>query len=177
MFSFIFDIIKTILNYPPIYRIRRNHGLEHATLYILARRFPRKSMAGHSDLNGFWLLGELPTEAVRDATTEAELRLRAGEQELAVHPNCGTNFVAAGALSGLAAFAALFGAGRRTRDRLERLPLAVSLATIALIFGQPLGKLLQEHVTTSGELEELQVVEIKPAQRGKMKAHRVTTRG
>ncbi len=177
MFKFVSDFIKTLVNYPPISRIRRNHGLEHATLYVLARRYPQTSMAGHSDLNGFWLLGDLPTESVVAAISEAEQRLRAGEHDLAVHPNCGTNFVAAGALSGLAAFAALFGAEKKTRDRLERLPLAISLATFALIFAQPLGKLLQQHVTTSGELGGLKVLRIQPARRGRMEAHRVTTRG
>jgi len=170
-------IFGTIVNYPPISRIRRNHGLEHATLYVLARQFPQRSMAGHSDINGFWLLGDLPTEAVTAAISEAEERLRAGEHGLAVHPNCGTNFVTAGILSGLAAFAALFGAEKRTRDKLERLPLAISLATIAMIMAQPLGKVVQEYLTTSGELEGLEVLQIKPTRQGSLLAHRVTTKG
>ena len=60
-------------------------------------------MAGHSTAAGFRLMGEIPTEAVQSAVEEALRRLQAGESKLAVHPNCGTNFVTAGTLSGLAA--------------------------------------------------------------------------
>ena len=161
----------------PFSRIRRNHGLEHATIHILSRRFPHTSMAGHSDADGFWLLGDLPTEAVQQAVAEALRRLRAGEHELAVHPNCGTNLVTAGTLAGLAGGLAMMGTGRRWRDRLERLSLAASLATLALLVAQPLGIFLQREVTTSGDPETLEVVDITPTRRGRMKAHRVRTRG
>ncbi|MGW8250301.1 MAG: hypothetical protein ACWGO1_06635, partial [Anaerolineales bacterium] len=62
-------------------------------------------------------------------------------------------------------------------DRVERLPLAATLATLTLIASQPLGMLLQERVTTSGELESLEVVKITPSRRGRMRAHRVLTEG
>ena len=71
----------------------------------------------------------------------------------------------------------MWGVGPRKRDKLERLPLVATLATLALIAGQPLGMLLQRYITTSGEPGELEVVEVVPAQRGRMKAHRVITRG
>jgi hypothetical protein len=151
--------------------------LEHATLHILSQRHPKLPLAGHSDTRGFWVLGEVSTEDVTSAVQEAMQRMQAGEHNLAVHPNCGTNFVTSGVLASLAAFVAMFGAGRRLRDRLERLPLAASLATIALIISQPLGLRLQERVTTSGELAGLQVVQITPSRRGRMQAHRVLTQG
>lgn len=160
-----------------ISRIRRNHGLEHATLHILAERYPKVSMAGHSNATGFWLLGDVPTEAVESAADEALTRLRAGEHNLAVHPNCGTNFVASGAVAGVAGAAAMFGVGRRLQDKLERLPLAATLATLGLIMAQPLGLMLQEKVTTSGDPGDLEVVEIIPSTKGRIKAHRVVTRG
>jgi hypothetical protein len=53
----------------------------------------------------------------------------------------------------------------------------MSLATMAMIASQPLGFLLQERVTTSGQPEGLEVVDITPTRRGRIKAHRVTTRG
>lgn len=170
-------LLSSVLGSMPVSRIRRNHGLEHATLHILAERYPKLSLAGHSDINGFWLLGDVPTEDVQTAVDEALSRMRAGEHNLAVHPNCGTNFVTAGTFAGIAASLAMFGAGKRTRDKLERIPLAASLATIALIFAQPMGLLFQEHVTTSGQPENLEVTEITPSQRGRIKAHRVLTRG
>lgn len=171
------NAIQSVLNYPAVSRVRRNHGLEHATLHILSQRNPKRPLAGHSDTRGFWVLGDVPTEELQSAVEEAMQRLGAGERQLAVHPNCGTNFATAGIMASLAAFIAMFGVGRRFRDRLERLPLAATLATLALVISQPLGMLLQERVTTSGQLESLRVVKITPNHRGRMRAHRVVTEG
>jgi len=160
-----------------ISRVRRNHGLEHATLHILARRFPQQGLAGHSDTRGFWLVGDVPSHEVEAAVREALARMRAGESGLAIHPNCGTNFATSGILAGVAAYLAVIGVGPRFRDKLERLPLAATLATLALIISQPLGTLLQARYTTSGVPGSLEVVAIHRRKRGKMMAHRVQTRG
>ncbi len=160
----------------PVGLVRRNHGLEHATLQVLAQRHPRLALAGHSDLGGFWIVGNVPTDEVRSAADEALQRLRNGERQLAVHPNCGTNLITAGALTGSAAVFALSGAGPRRRDKLERWPLAIALSTIALIISQPLGLLLQKRVTTSGEPRGLQILSVKSSPRGRVQAHRVSTR-
>lgn len=170
-------LLKRLSEHPVILRIRRNHGLEHATLHVLAQRFPGRSLAGHSDAGGFWLIGDVSTQDVASAIEQARQRLNSGEGNLAVHPNCGTNFVTSGLLAAAAVTLAMLGAGSRKRDQLERFPLAVSLATLALIAAQPLGYLAQEKLTTSGALGELQVVEIIPSRRGKMRAHRVLTEG
>ncbi len=171
------NLINSILGVPAVSSIRRNHGLEHATLHILSQRYPGLSLAGHSSSTGFWLLGDVPTEAVGSAVDEALQRMRAGEHKLAVHANCGTNFVTAGTVAGLAGAAAMFGVGRQFKDKLERLPLAASLATIGLILAQPLGLLVQERITTSGQPGDLEVVNIKATRRGRIQAHRITTRG
>ncbi len=55
--------------------------------------------------------------------------------------------------------------------------MAVMMATFALILAQPVGLLVQERVTTSGEPGDLQVVNITPSTQGRMKAHRVLTEG
>lgn len=161
----------------PVSRLRRNHGLEHATLHVLSEKFPHLSLAGHSDLGGFWLLGDVDLQDVTAAVDEALHRMQAGEHNLSVHPNCGTNYVATGILAGTAAWAGLLGTGRGLREKTERLPLVIGLATLALVFGQPLGMALQARVTTSGKPETLQVVRITAAQRGKVRAHRVETSG
>lgn len=169
--------LTTLLDIPLIARIRRNHGLEHASMHILAQRFPGRSFSGHSDTRGFWLIGDVSTEEVRIAVQEALVRMRAGESNLAVHPNCGTNFVASGILAALAAFVAFLGGGHRLRDRLERLPLAASLAILALIVANPLGLALQRRITTSGEPGALWVVSITSRRRGRLMMHRVLTAG
>jgi len=171
------SILDPILNLPILSRIRRNHGLEHATLHILAKSYQGKKMGGYSDFNGFWLVGDLAAEQVREAVHEALRRMRAGEHNLAVHPNCGTNFATAGSLAGLAGLMGMWRVGTRKRDKLERLPLVATLATLALIFAQPLGLEVQKHFTTSGQPGDLEIVEIIPTQRGRVKAHRILTRG
>ena len=70
---------------------RRNHALEHATLHVLAQEYPNRMLGGHSNPTGFFILGDVPMEAVADAATEALRRLRLGESQLAIHPGCGTN--------------------------------------------------------------------------------------
>ncbi len=169
--------MQTLLETPLLSRIRRNHGLEHATVHILAKRFPGLNIAGHSDTGGFWILGNVPTEEVTEAVTQAHSRLRAGEIKLAVHPGCGTSRVTAGALAGAGSMVALAGVGRRWRDKLERFPLVVLLATLGMIVAEPLGLLIQKRVTTSGHLGNLEIVEVVPHRRRRVMAHRITTRG
>lgn len=171
------NIFQKILGTPAVSSIRRNHGLEHATLHILAQRYPKANMAGHSNSGGFWLLGNVSTEDVKSAVEEALRRMGAGEHNLAVHANCGTNFVTAGTVAGIAGALAMAGVGRRWNERLERLPLAASLATVALILSHPLGMKIQERVTTSGEPGALQVIDIIPTRRGRIQAHQIITRG
>lgn len=153
-------MFEKILNTPTLSRIRRNHGLEHATLQVLARRHPGLPMAGHSTASGFRLIGNLPTSEVEEAVLEALGRLQAGEHRLAIHPNCGTNYVTAGTLAGVAAGLSMLNTGPRRRDVLERLFLAASMATLAMIVGLPLGLRLQEGITVSGKPEGLEVVQI-----------------
>src|SRR5690554_1973752 len=121
----------SLLNQASFSRLRRNHGLEHATIHVLSRMRPQVATAGHSDPGGFWLLGELDTSNVQEATEEALARLRAGERGLAIHPNCGTNLVTASLSSALAGAVAL-GTARNDRERLDRLPLAVLFSMGAL---------------------------------------------
>jgi hypothetical protein len=171
------NFLQSVTRGSSVSRIRRNHGLEHATIHILAKKGARSSLAGYSDSGGFWILGEVSTEDVRSAAEEALRRLRGGERELAIHPNCGTNFVTTGSLAGMAAAAAMLTAGRGWREKAGRVPLAMTAATLALIVAQPLGFYIQEHITTSGDPEGLEIVRISPSRRGRLQAHRVVTRG
>jgi hypothetical protein len=168
--------MDSFLDIPVISRIRRNHGLEHAAIHILSKKHPGVSLVGHSDPSGFWLIGNLKTEQVQDGVQTALDRLRRGERKLAVHPNCGTNFVTSGVFAGLAAAASLLGA-RRATDKFARLPMAMALATLALIAAQPFGFIVQERITTSGDPGELEIAEIIPSRRGRLNAHRIVTRG
>ena len=142
--------MSNLLDSPVILATRRNHGLEHATINILSGHFPGKALAGHSNPVGFFILGNVPTESVREAVTEALARLRNGEARLAVHPGCGTNYVVAGALAGTLAWLGMTGA-KSGRQRLERLPLMILLSALGVMVSQPLAPVIQQRITTSGD--------------------------
>ena len=116
------------------------------------------------------------TEELSDAAHEALRRMKAGEVGLAVHPNCGTNFVTAGIAAGLAAYVGFMGANSGSARR-ERLPLVAALATGALILAQPFGMEIQRHVTTSGEMRGLEIARIERHQRRNVQSFFVTTVG
>ncbi len=169
--------MNPLLELPVFSRIRRNHGLEHATIHLLSRSTPHRPLAGHSDMYGFWILGEVDTEELAETAQSALNRLRAGEHDLAVHPNCGTNFATYGIMAGTAAFLALAGAGSKTKDKLERLPLAATFATLALILAQPLAFRIQRNVTTSGDPRDLRITQVTRTMVAGRTAHRITTEG
>lgn len=153
-------------------RIRRNHGLEHATIHILSESHQGFSAQGNSDHRGFHLniYGDVSEEEVTAAVAEAHRRLNAGERQLAVHPNCGTVLVTTAALAALAAQTVLAAenwrepqAGRvRPESIFNAMPGAIVAVVAALIVGRPLGIRLQERYTVDGDLRDLTVVSVRP---------------
>ena len=168
--------LQPLLRVEMVDRTRRNHGLEHATLTLLAKKIPGLVGAGRSTPNGFYLYGDLSSEAVAEAAQEALDRMKAGEVQLAVHPNCGTNFVTAGFAAGLAAFVGFLGANSR-RARWGRLPMVIGLCSLALIAAHPLGLVIQRDITTSGDMRDLQIAHITRSTRGRLTVHFVATAG
>ncbi|MCY3574233.1 MAG: DUF6391 domain-containing protein [Chloroflexi bacterium] len=166
-----------LLRHPYILRIRRNHGLEHATIHILSRHGHR--LSGRSDSDGFYLLGDVPSEQVESAVNEALERMAAGESELAVHPNCGTNLVTASFLATLVGFAGFAGQSRRQAWR--RFNTAMTVMSLVLMIAPALGGELQRHVTTAGDTGGLQLKAVKrhswqlPFNLGRLVLHRVAT--
>ncbi len=172
------DRFQSFLSAPTVSHIRRNHGLEHATIHVLSARFPNTPLVGRSDTRGFYLFGNVATQAVGQAVGEALERLSAGEARLAIHPNCGTNLLISAALAGGAAFLSLLGTREtRWRERLDRLPVAVATALFGLLLAQPLGTAAQRHVTTQADPGGLQVVAVRKVSSGRVAVHRVLTRG
>ena len=153
-----------------IERVPQNHAVEHATMHLLSQRYPSLRLAGRTTASGFLLYGQVATEAIAETVMEALDRLRGGEDELAVHPNCGTNIVVGGVLAGLAAWLATSG---RRRSLWEQVPTALLAATAALLIAQPLGLLVQERVTTSPAVGDLRLRQVISGQWGKTMAHRV----
>lgn len=168
---------NSILNFPPIARTRRNHGLEHATLHILARKYPNVTLGGISFPKGFAIIGNVPTEDVADAAIEALKRLQAGESELAQHPNCGTNYVISGIFAGLGAWLGSIGVGRGLQKKVRRLPVMILLATLALVLTRQVGPMVQREITTTGDPGEMELVRVETSLQTNLKIHQVITKG
>jgi hypothetical protein len=172
--------LSTPLDLYPISRVRRNHALEHATIQVLSEEYPDLRLVGRSSLWGFYIYGDVPIEAVLAATQEGLRRLRSGQRHMAIHPNCGSNLVVAGVLAGLGAFLALGGLSPRRdkglMERVLRLPLAFSAATMGIILARPLGPLLQAYVTTQPDVGDLRIVDVTRERKAGILVHHVRTR-
>ena len=159
-------MLKRVIN-----AIRRNHALEHATISILlSRHGPHMRVIGRAAPDGFYIYGDIPTERLKEFAHEGLERLQRGESHLAVSPLCGTNLAVAGVLAGLAS---LFAMG--SRNRLQGIPGAIMAAMLAVIAAQPLGRLVQKHVTTSPELDGIRIISVERMGRRFPRLHKVRT--
>ncbi len=134
-------------------KVRRNHGIEHATVHVMSESDPNLSVIGRADGDGFAIIGDVNPEMLASAAQEALRRMQRGQGDLAVHPRCGTMLVTMGAMTALAAFLAL---GRR--PKLSRLPDAILATTLAAFLAQPAGLALQKHITTSPDAQNARFV-------------------
>ena len=167
--------LQVVLDTRFVRRTRRNHGLEHATIHVLSAKMKNLSVVGRSDARGFYLYGNIPTDAIEEAVNTARDRMLKGEHSLAIHPNCGTNLVTAASLSAVAVFTTLIGSEHERGGKLARLPLVILGIMMALIFAQPLGMRIQQNITTLGDLGDLQILNIRAHRRRNMTIHRVVT--
>src|SRR5579871_2976489 len=83
--------------------VKQNHALEHATIVLLSKKYPDVRLAGISFAAGFFVFGDLPTEAILPAAEEALRLLRSTSPDLAIHERCGTNLAVTGIVTSLAA--------------------------------------------------------------------------
>ncbi|MCB9450170.1 MAG: hypothetical protein H6672_01955 [Anaerolineaceae bacterium] len=167
-----------VLTMPAVRRTRRNHGLEHATIHILSRK--RVHLSGRSDDSGFVLLGDVKTEDVEEAVSEALQRMKNGEHNLAIHPNCGTNLLTTGLLASLVGLIGLGGVSRR--ESFNRLPTVLLGMMAVILFSPLLGMELQRLFTTDGDPQDMEVLRIQrrqfhlPFRVAPVVLHRVSTR-
>ncbi|MGL4651431.1 MAG: DUF6391 domain-containing protein [Caldilineaceae bacterium] len=149
-------------------RTRQHHGLEHATLHLLAARVPNLRMAGLSDPLGFTLFGEADQAKVQRAVSDAMLRLQAGERNLAIHPNCGTNLATSGVMATGAALLARLGRGGPIDLAMRTLVYVI----VALVAALPLGRRVQAF-TTTGDLAGRWLLGVRTRRLGPLTIHRV----
>jgi hypothetical protein len=136
-------------------RFRQNHALEHATITILSGYVEDLRVSARSTSQGFTIFGDVDLGQLRRALDEALRRLQAGEAELAIHPNCGTNLAVGVSLITLGTLLGLISNRARTR---------VASAALSSVAGyaaaRPIGQLVQKYITTLPDLRGVRVTEI-----------------
>ncbi len=150
--------------------IRRNHALEHGTVMLMINRLGSGlRLAGRATPDGFYIYGAVPTDVLTDCAYEALARFKSGEAGLAVTPLCGTNIAVGGVLAGLGAALALRGG-----PRITRLPNAFTAAAFGIVAAQPVGRLVQQHLTTRADLDDVEIANVRRGLGGRV--HKVVTR-
>jgi predicted phage tail protein len=136
-------------------RIRQNHALEHATITVLSGMVPDLRVSARSSSSGFIIFGDVDLGQLRHALDEALSRLQAGEAELAIHPNCGTNLAVGVSLVTIGTMLGMASAHTRTR-----VAAAAASSITGLVAARPLGEFVQKYVTTLPDLKGVRVTEI-----------------
>lgn len=144
--------------------LRQVHALEHGTVWVLSEIFPPNTASspqstlsgGMSTDQGFYLFGRVDPDALRHAVNMALRRFHEGEWNLAVHPNCGTNFSVNLLLTAGLAFGFHLLLPKDPIGQILGLGLA---ATTASQLSPDLGSLAQRYITTAIPFN-LAVVEI-----------------
>ncbi len=132
--------------------LRKNHGLEHATINVLEELFSYQGLAGYADEDGFYIIGADDEIKVENAARKGLERLKEGDNMLVVHDRCGTTITAANLASAVIFLIILFYTGFFS---IWTMLLAMLLANLV---GPFLGKILQIHVTTSADVDTMKIV-------------------
>lgn len=151
--------------------LRQNHALEHATIAFLIQKLGvNVRMIGFATHEGFYIYGDVPTEAVRDAAAEGLDHLQKGEREWALSPFCGTNLVVAGIMAGIASLIVM-----GSKDRGKRLFPVILATTWAVVAARPVGRAVQKYVTTSSNLTGVSIKRITRRGVGTRMLHKIET--
>jgi hypothetical protein len=150
--------------------VKQNHALEHATIVLLSKKYPDVRLSGISFAAGFFVFGDVPTEAILPTAQEALELLRTTQPELAVHERCGTNLAVSGMLTGLSAMAVA--KLRRPYSTANNVILA---STAALVLARPLGLVVQRYITTQTPNASMRIVKVTPRTVLGSPAHFVST--
>ena len=136
-------------------RVRQNHALEHATFTIMAQRNPAFSGSARSFSDGFIVFADVDLGELRRCAEEALQRLQAGEAELAIHPNCGTNLAVGISLVTIGTLLGMASNQPRTR-----VAAAAASSFAGWAAARPVGEYVQRHFTTLPDLKGVRITEI-----------------
>lgn len=150
--------------------VKQNHALEHATIVLLSRKYPEVRFAGISFAAGFFVFGDVPTEAILPAAQEALTLLRTTSPELAIHERCGTNLAVTAMVTGLSAMAVA-----RMRRPFGSVNNVILTTMAAMIASRPLGLTVQRYITTQTPNLSMTITDVRRMMVFGTPAHFVST--
>ncbi len=158
-FKFTFDSIFNLITVPSqIYQIainpvlRKNHGLEHATVNILEKDYGYTRLAGYAKEDGFYIIGVNNLWQVEEAARKGLQLMQSGYHDLAIHKNCGTSMTVANFISAILFLILLFYTGHFS---IINMLIAILIANL---LGPFFGQLVQKYFTTTSEVEDMEIV-------------------
>jgi hypothetical protein len=158
-FKFTVDSIFNIFTVPKqIYQIasnpdlRKNHSLEHATINVLEREFGYRNLAGYAEEDGFYIMGIQNIEFIKEAASKGLQLMKQGNEGLAIHRRCGTSITVANFLSAIIFLILLFYSGYFS---IFNMILAI---VIANLMGPILGQIVQKQLTTTPDVNEMEII-------------------
>lgn len=157
-FKFTVDSVLHLITIPSqIYKIarnpvlRKNHGLEHATVNVLEGKYGYRNLAGYAENNGYYIIGVDNIHLVEEAAREGLALMKRGNSELAIHNKCGTSITMANFVSALIFLFLFIATGNFS---IINMLLAVLVANL---LGPFIGKYVQRYFTTSAEVHEMEI--------------------
>jgi len=151
IFTIPFQLVKIAFNK----RLRANHALEHATINVIEEHLGCLNMAGLGQENGFIIQGPVDSYTVEEAARVGLVRLRRGEKSLAIHRRCGTSMLTANLISSILIIYLLWSFGY-----FGIFYILLALLT-AQFLGPYLGWVFQKYVTTSTDVEGMEIVNVE----------------
>lgn len=158
-FKFTFDSIFNLVNVPSqIYHIatnpslRKNHGLEHATVNILEKEYGFRNLAGYAEESGYYIIGADNTWVVEEAARKGLHLMKSGYGELAIHKRCGTSMTVANFISAIIFLLLLFYTGHFS---IFNMLIAVILANL---IGPYFGQIIQKYFTTTADVRDMEII-------------------
>lgn len=139
---------------------KRNHALEHATVFHLEKS-SRRRFSGRAERNGFQISGHASAREIRTAFERVRLAVRDGEQLTYVSRRCGSNVVTASGL-GLASLLLVFLLSAIVRPSLG--VRAGALVAVVLMFAglrHGIGNAIQRRFFTAVDFAEVSLRDIR----------------
>lgn len=151
--------------------VRRNHGIEHATVGILTQRKIKPPIFALATPSGFMIYSKLNKNEILSATNESIKLMLAGDSELAISQYCGTNIVAGGIIAVISTIIFAKILGKKSKGILN----IANGFFISTLLSKPIGRLVQKYITTDQHINGIKVKNIRSLNLGNFYIHHIST--